>query len=106
MSHYVIMKDLPGGFCEYIAEVPGMQPTQRTDMAAQIKEEDIGLFDSAYLSAEGYRIVTAADIGAQDDEDRLFKPPLPFYRPRFAKRRAGQLTVRQQGNIVPSERRE
>ena len=106
MSHYVIMKDLPGGFCEYIAEVPGMQPTQRADMAAQIKEEDIGLFDLAYLSAEGYRLVPAAGIGVQVDVARLFTPSLPFYRPRFAKRRAGQLTVRQQGNIVPSERRE
>ena len=96
MPRVVLVKKLPGGFFEYVSEVPGMLPAQRADMAAQIREEDIGLFDLKYLEAEGYFFEPAAC----DDDARLFVPPLPFYRPRIARRRQRALAVRSQTQMV------
>lgn len=106
MKHYVLVRALGGGFFEYIANVPGMQPTQSADMAAQITEKDIVLFDRDYLEREGYRLEPAESIGAQPDQRRLFTPPLAFYRPRIARRRGGQLAVREAAHMVPVEKDE
>lgn len=101
MSRFVLVKELPGGFFEYVAEVPGMLPAKRADMAAQIKEEDIGLFDAKYLAAEGYRF---EELAYAEDDSRLFVPPLPFYRPRIVRRRVGALALRQAAQLTTQKR--